>query len=351
MKKALYLFFLFILLFQNGYSIELSLEENKAESGTIGYVDIEKIFKKYPLTKITREKVDKQIKEKQKILDEKQEEINNVKTNIIKLKQEREFALSMQKMIEQTNKFIVENKVSSSSVAVATSAYVAPSTFSAIIADSNLINSTFTNVNSTALIMNSTSTVISSTAAVISSTVSIINPATTLINPTTSYSSSISTSSASKIIISTITEFENLKTTDSVSAQSSSIIKFSTNTSGEKQGILNLPGIGALPLNNYKFSVSTSPQEIDLKIKENEEKLDNLEKEYLKMKRGYEDEIFKIQDEETEKILGRIYIKLKELAIKEGVSVVVDKKSILFGHKAVDLTNKLLQDMEEEYEP
>lgn len=44
-------------------------------------------------------------------------------------------------------------------------------------------------------------------------------------------------------------------------------------------------------------------------------------------------------------ILGRIYYVLRELAAQEGISVVVDKRSILYGEKAVDLTPKLLEKM------
>lgn len=38
---------------------------------------------------------------------------------------------------------------------------------------------------------------------------------------------------------------------------------------------------------------------------------------------------------------------LRELAIKEEVSVIIDKRNILFGQKAVDLTGKLLKRLEE----
>ncbi|MBU2529544.1 MAG: OmpH family outer membrane protein, partial [Elusimicrobia bacterium] len=61
-----------------------------------------------------------------------------------------------------------------------------------------------------------------------------------------------------------------------------------------------------------------------------------------------ETELLDFENRQTELILGKIYTILKELAIKEGVSVVIDKRSILFGNFAVDLTDKLLIELEKE---
>jgi len=112
---------------------------------------------------------------------------------------------------------------------------------------------------------------------------------------------------------------------------------------------LAMPGVGNIPLKNFKFSVSTSPAEIEYAINSLNASILAAQSSLEDTRKQFDKEMYEYQDEETEKILGRIYIKLKELSIKEGVSVVVDKKSILFGHKAVDLTDKLIQSLKDDY--
>jgi len=52
-------------------------------------------------------------------------------------------------------------------------------------------------------------------------------------------------------------------------------------------------------------------------------------------------ELEKLEENRSLQILGRIYNILKDLAQEEGISMVVDKTSILYGSEAVDLTYKL----------
>jgi Skp family chaperone for outer membrane proteins len=41
-------------------------------------------------------------------------------------------------------------------------------------------------------------------------------------------------------------------------------------------------------------------------------------------------------------VLARLYRAVSEVARRDGVSVVVDKSAILYGHPAVDLTDRVL---------
>ena len=45
-------------------------------------------------------------------------------------------------------------------------------------------------------------------------------------------------------------------------------------------------------------------------------------------------------------MLGKIYTALKKISEQEEISVVVDKREILYGKKTVDLTQKLLSLLE-----
>ena len=81
-------------------ALELLLEENRGESGTIGYVDIDRVFKEYSGTTGAREEFISEIKKKEEILNSKKTPIFTLKAEIAKLRQEREFALTLPSLLE-----------------------------------------------------------------------------------------------------------------------------------------------------------------------------------------------------------------------------------------------------------
>jgi Skp family chaperone for outer membrane proteins len=110
---------------------------------------------------------------------------------------------------------------------------------------------------------------------------------------------------------------------------------------------IDMPGIAKVPVTHFKFSVSTSVPEIDAAITRKENDLKVKEEELRVFQRAAEKELLEYESHKSEILLGRIYVALKELAVKEEVSVIVDKRNILFGQNAVDLTDKLLKKLEE----
>jgi Skp family chaperone for outer membrane proteins len=54
-----------------------------------------------------------------------------------------------------------------------------------------------------------------------------------------------------------------------------------------------------------------------------------------------------VESRKTDQVLARLYRAVSEVARREGVSVVIDKTSILYGHPAVDLTDKVLKYLKE----
>jgi len=290
MRINLYYFCLFFLLLfpYNSKAIELMLEENKAESGTIGYVDIEKVFEKYSIKSQTREDFLNRIKEKENIIYSKKEEINNIKNQILKLKQEKDLAISLEQILKSAKENDEQNLTIDKS--------------SDVVISSN----TYLNIDS------STPNVIKSSA--------------------------------------TITENKSTQTIKSADINIFNDIGIvnSSYTAEGKIPVLNMPGVGNIPLTHFKFSVSTSAVDIDKIISEKEKEVNKKEEELKELRKKFDKELLEYENNQTEKILGEIYIKIKELSIREGVSVVVDKKSILFGHKAVDLTDKLIMELENE---
>ena len=86
-----------------------------------------------------------------------------------------------------------------------------------------------------------------------------------------------------------------------------------------------------------KSSATATKPELEKLEKEPDEKKEALETTKQKAVKELEE----LEESRSLQILGRIYNILEELAQEEGISMVVDKSSILYGSEAVDLTHKL----------
>jgi Skp family chaperone for outer membrane proteins len=254
MKKLIFL--LLALAPLDAPALELLLEENRGESGTIGYVDIDRVFKEYSGTTGAREEFISEIKKKEDSVNARKAAIFTLKAELAKLRQEREFALTLPSLLE-TQRSVAE--------AAAAKAAPTPPQVSTQTADAEV-----------------------STAA----------PAALPLGL--------------------------------------------PGMSG-----IDMPGVAKVPVNHFKFSVSTAVPEIDAALARKEEDLRQKEEELRVFQRMAERELLEYESRKSEILLGRIYVALKELAVKEEVSVIVDKRNILFGQNAVDLTGKLLKRLEE----
>ncbi len=275
MKKIIFLLSLMLLPLQ-ARALELLLEENRGESGTIGYVDIDRVFKEYSGTTGARDEFLSEIKRKEDALNKKKTDIFTLKAELAKLRQERAFALTLPSLME-TQRSVAEAAAAAQAAALSLSA---------------------------------------STAAVQASTSAAQAPA-----------SDVQTS------------------TDAVRASSSPVAAVPLGLPG-MSGI-DMPGIAKVPVSHFKFSVSTSVPEIDAAITKKENDLSSREEELRQAQRQAEHELLEYESHKSELLLGRIYVALKELAVKEEVSVVVDKRNILYGQNAVDLTGKLIDKLED----
>lgn len=255
MKRIIFLAFLSLLPLRAG-ALELSLEENRGESGTIGFVDINRVFKEYSGTSGAREEFAREIKRKEDALNSRKAAVFTIKAEIAKLRQEREFAANLPMFLRETEQ-------------------PRPAEAPA----------------STDTVSGSTDTAQASAAPAAAQP-----PADVAALPGMA---------------------------------------------------VDLPGVSRVPLNYFKFSVSTAVADIDRAIEARNAELSRKEDELRAAQRQTELELLEYESRRSELILGRIYVTLRELAVKEGVSVIVDKRSILFGHGAVDLTEKLLKKLEE----
>jgi Skp family chaperone for outer membrane proteins len=304
---SLFLFFPFL------NAIEISLEENKAESGTVGYVDIGLIFKKYSIN--SKKDFDKIILEKQNIVDDKKKELNYYRALKEKLKNEREIA----RMAEDFYKRMSEAVVSSSSIS-----------------DTVTISSSDVNISSYTL--NSSSAVIS--ISTISVSISSVGYSANISTASLARSDNIS---AADIAISSV----SVPVPDNVSVSSLAILS-QTALNSQEEPYVFMPGMGKIPISNFKFSVSSSTVEIERAIGDVDAKISKLQSDILSLKNKFDDELSKSASKENERMLKKIYDAIDEVSKEEEVSVVVDKRNILFGRKTVDLTEKVLEKLRSE---
>jgi len=261
--------------------VEILLEENKAESGTVGYVDVVKIFNICSVS--FKENFDKEVEERQKKVDELKKEIDHYIAKKEKLETEYQIA----KMLEEFYKNIQLQKLEISSQTYSTSSI---STNSVDISTSSLDFST-----NTFQISNSTLPV---------------------------------KSNENETIIST-TNFPTTK------------------VNIDKEPYIMMPGVGKFPLSNYKFSISSSTLEISNAITQLDQLISKLKNDISELKKKYDEELSKKASKENEKIFKKIYDAIEEVSREERVSIVIDKKSILFGRKTVDLTDKVIEKLRE----
>ncbi|MGD9641789.1 MAG: OmpH family outer membrane protein [Elusimicrobiales bacterium] len=250
-------------------ALELLLQENRGESGTIGYVDIDRVFKDYSGTAGAREDFLAEIKKKEDALNARKTAIFTLKAEMAKLRQEREFALTLPSLLETQR----------SVEAAAEAARAAAAALAAAVSTQPVAASTETPAG----------------AEITPSTAAPAGPPEAL----------------------------------------------------PGMGGIDMPGVAKVPVTHFKFSVSTSVPEIDAALQKKEAEVVTREAELRQAQRQAERELLEYESRKGELLLGRIYVALRELAIKEEVSVVVDKRNILYGQNAVDLTPKLLKKLEE----
>ncbi|KAF0127708.1 MAG: hypothetical protein FD189_254 [Elusimicrobia bacterium] len=276
MKKILILPLL--LLPFNAGALELSLEENRGESGTIGYVDMDRVFREYSGTTGARDEFLAEVKKRETDLDASKKRIFALKAEISRLRQEREFAAAL------------------------------PLFFGAEAGDTT--------------------------------------------GDTMPNDAPVSAAAGAEISTGTTTAPETMPTVPTAAAALPGMapqgVVISTPAAGKapQQPLIHMPGVGAMSLDRFRMSVSTSVADIEAAIAVKEKDLAALEGALRADQRKAEKDLLTQESKKTEAILGRIYFLLRELAVSEGVSVIIDKRSILFGHAAVDLTGKLLEKLE-----
>ncbi|MDD5628838.1 MAG: OmpH family outer membrane protein [Elusimicrobia bacterium] len=247
------------------HAIELSLEENKAERGNIGFVDTQRLFQLFPETRKAKENFEEAVRLAEDQINQRKAEILRLRKELDSLKVERE-ALAR----STPTPVAAAPAVSTAAVEVPAVAALRPSTAAAALPlVINLPGATAGPV------------VIAPPASVL--------PVIAVAVSTPAVPAPVAVSSAAAPA---------------------------------------LPD--ALAVLDERIAQKT--QELERKRAQAREEQEAAEKNLLDL-----------ESRKSEILLGKIYKAVQEVARREGISVVVDKTGILYGHNAVDLTEKVLK--------
>lgn len=303
MRLSRYFVLPFLLAALPAAAIELSLEENRAERGNIGYIDMQKVFKLFPETLRARENFEESVRQTEEQVNLRKAELLRLRAELSSIKADREVLASAPPPPppppppESAPVAVPEKKPEAPAAKPAPAAIVAPPAVDAAL-DALLTSSR----------------AVSSLPGF--------------------RSTSSDTASQQPLTI-------NLPggTTAPVVIQEPALPQTPTLTAQNTAGAVPAPVPPPVPAG------PTPLQLIDERIAAKIADIARLESAYKQEKNTAEKNLLDLESRKSELLLGKIYRAVQEVARKEGVSVVVDKGSILYGHNAVDLTDKVLKQL------
>ena len=371
-------------------AIELSLEENKAERGNIGFVDTQRLFKLFPETLKAKENFEEAVRQAE-------DQINLRKAEVLRLRKE-----------------IDELKVERASLAKSTPTATAAPAVQPVTVSTRAAALPAAPVVSTRTAVPPPTAVLASTAAVpaLPAPVTAVSTRTTTV-PQAAVAAATATVTTPRVSSGTVATYEQLlkpavsthtalaqlpgfAVRPAVSTAATSGSELSRQASGSalpvgaasQPLVINLPGAttgpvviapptgtpappvaapaapappapaltaaaappvpppAAAPVVSTaaaQAALDSALAALDAKLAQKTVELARKETQARDEQETAEKNLLDLESRRSEILLGKLYKAVQEVARREGVSVVVDKTGILYGHNAVDLTEKVLK--------
>ena len=307
-----------LLLAASARAIELSLEENRAERGSVGYVDMQRLFSTSPDAQRAKEGFEELVRQAE-------ERVNLRKAELLKLHRQLDSARLERDALAVSS---ASEPSPSAPPAVATAAAVAPASAPAV-----------------------------STAAASVTAVALSTPAAPAAAPLPRKLANIAlpgmssdTSPIAPPASSSAAASAQAPILKSTAAAVSAPVAVSTAASAA--GLFPAPP--SAPIVAAAPAGPTPTQrllELDGKIIRLQADIANKESELTREHDEADHGLLDVESRKTDQVLARLYRAITEVAHREGVSVVVDKTTILYGHPAVNLTDKVLKYLREAPQP
>ena len=358
----------FLLLSAPAEAIEIFLNENRSETGTIGFIDLDQVFRSYSGTASSKHDLDEEIRKKEENIDKKRKKIYEQKAEAAKLRQERELAAILPEMMEARRKADeAAEKLRQDAAKIrkdeeALKQQEKENEKRKAMAElrqqgmpeedlQKIINERFSETGKSQEKKDTALSEAERTANNQEKTAennidkAIIEQG--ILNGKGDASEN-NLNSENKTDSDNITIPEgNGKELDAYESiplpqlPQSPYSKAAEEAKKTPVFTVNIPGIG-----DFGFSVSTETAKIDTAIYTIEQKIKKNEEDLKEYETQSEQELAAYEEARTRQVLGKIYTALKKISEQEEISVVVDKRDILYGKKTVDLTQKLLSFLE-----
>jgi Skp family chaperone for outer membrane proteins len=287
-------------------AIELSLEENRAERGSVGYVDMQRLFNASPDAQRAKEGFEELVRQAE-------ERVNLRKAEILKLRQQLE--------ADRAERAAIAASASSAAVVAPpappaeTPAAVPPS--------------------SPAPAAAAVST--GAAPAPAGKVAAMALPGMAAPEPAPGAPPAASSSSTAGL--------DSLLEPQAAKSTAAAVAVVSTAAAGMFPAPPPAPAAAPAPSGP---TVGQSLLELDAKIIQLESDLARKESELTRESSDADHGLLDVESRKTDQVLARLYRALVEVSRREGVSVVVDKTTILYGHPAVDLTDRVLKYLREQ---
>jgi len=281
-------------------ALEVSLEENRAQRGSIGYVDLQRVFQRFPETQKAKQSFQEIIRQAEDQVNLRKAEVFAVRSEISKLEIELD-------LLKKTPIFVPEQQgaeapaVQASSAAVSTAAAPGAAAPPAPALSTASLQSLTLNL-----------------PGMTTGPVAIAPPAQSAQAPA---AAAVSISSAPTRPEDEQQAAESRRQARA-KAQAAELATAAARARDER-------------LREIQDAISAKRKDLAAK-----------EEAYKKYQAQVENNLLELEGRRTEILLGKIYSIIQEVAHENGVGVVIDKSQILFGQRTVDLTDKVIKKME-----
>jgi Skp family chaperone for outer membrane proteins len=313
-----------LLLAAPALAIELSLEENRAERGSVGYVDMQRLFSTSPDAQRAKEGFEELVRQAE-------ERVNLRKAELLKLRQQLDAAR-------------VERDALTASTAAEPSPAAPPaaSTMSAIVPPAAPAVAVSTSAPSAPSVAVSTPTA-PAAAPVPQKLSNLALPG--LSSDTAAIAPPAASSAPAPGLAAAVA-----KSTATPSA--APVVAASTAAAASAANLFpGPPPTPAIPPAPAGPTLTQRLLELDGKIIRLQSDIAAKESELTREHDDADHGLLDVESRKTDQVLARLYRAITEVAHREGVSVVVDKTTILYGHPAVNLTDKVLKYLREAPQP
>lgn len=302
-------------------ALEISLEENKAERGNIGYVDMQKIFRLYPETHKAKQTYTEIVRQAEEQVNLRRADLLRLRTEMAQLKMERD-------LLEKSP---LPTPIPSQPKPAAPAP--APKKEDAVVPqEASAAQETAMSTSAAAGMPGYTDIATPAEEASVSNA--------TLTDDTTRHA-----------IAESIAHLPGLTPAEKTLEKTDSVT-------------INIPGMETAPGEDVTAPAGDVPspaapptvtpgedplqlrarllQNIDEKIRVTQNTLAAQEADFTQYQASVEKNLIDIESRRTEILLGKIYTAVRDVARENNVSIVVDRNQILYGQSTVDLTLKVL---------